>query len=73
VPAVAEAVSRGGGVSGDRAAMFTAALAALAATAVAWRAARPVPARAAVLSRTGPGTCPCDAVLAPLTLTVSGA
>jgi EmrB/QacA subfamily drug resistance transporter len=58
LPAVAEAVSRGGGVSGDRAAMFTAALAALAATAVAWRAARPVPARAAVLSRTGPGTCP---------------
>ena len=50
LPAVAESVSGGtqtGGVSGDRAAMFTAALAALAATAVAWRAARPVPARAA--------------------------
>ena len=36
-----------GGVSGDRAAMLAAALAALAATAVAWRAARPVPGRAA--------------------------
>ncbi len=50
LPAVAESVSGGiqrGGVSGDRAAMFTAALAALTATAVAWRAARPVPARAA--------------------------
>src|SRR6266568_3319602 len=65
LPAVAEAVSRGGGVSGDRAAMFTAALAALAATAVAWRAARPVTARAAGLSRTGrvirPGLSPCAA------------
>ena len=50
LPAVAVSVSggmQGGGVSGDRAAMFAAALAALAATAVAWRAARPVPARAA--------------------------
>ena len=47
LPAVAESVSGGIGVSGDRAAMFAAALAALAATAVAWRAARPVPARAA--------------------------
>ncbi len=47
LPAVAEGVSGGIGVSGDRAAMFAAALAALAATAVAWRAARPVPARAA--------------------------
>jgi EmrB/QacA subfamily drug resistance transporter len=50
LPAVAESVSGGmqrGGVTGDRAAMFTAALAALAATAVAWRAARPVPARVA--------------------------
>jgi len=47
LPAVAVSVSGGIGVSGDRAAMFTAALAALAATAVAWRAARPVPARAA--------------------------
>jgi len=45
--AVAVSVSGGIGVSGDRAAMFAAALAALAATAVAWRAARPVPARAA--------------------------
>jgi EmrB/QacA subfamily drug resistance transporter len=47
LPAVAETVSGGIGVSGDRAAMFTAALAALTATAVAWRAARPGPARAA--------------------------
>jgi EmrB/QacA subfamily drug resistance transporter len=45
LPAVAEGVSGGVGVSGDRAAMFTAALAALAATAVAWRAAHQVPAR----------------------------
>ena len=45
LPAVAQAVS--GGVSGDRAAMFTAAVAALAATAVAWRAAHLIPARAA--------------------------
>ena len=47
LPAVAQSVSGGIGVSGDRAAMFAAALAALTATAVAWRAARPVPARAA--------------------------
>ena len=47
LPAVAVSVGGGIGVSGDRAAMFAAALAALAATAVAWRAARPVPARAA--------------------------
>ena len=47
LPAVAQGVSGGIGVSGDRAAMFTAALAALTATAVAWRAARAVPARAA--------------------------
>src|SRR6516162_9868492 len=47
LPAVAVSVGGGIGVSGDRAAMFTAALAALTATAVAWRAARPVPARAA--------------------------
>ena len=50
LPAVAESVSGGIGVSGDRAAMFAAALAALAAlaaTAVAWRAARPVPVRTA--------------------------
>ncbi len=45
LPAVAEGVSGGIGVSGDRAAMFTAALAALAATAVAWRAARPATSR----------------------------
>jgi EmrB/QacA subfamily drug resistance transporter len=48
LPAVAEAVSAGGGqgpagVSGDRAAMFTAGLAALAATAIAWHAAHPRP------------------------------
>jgi EmrB/QacA subfamily drug resistance transporter len=51
LPAVAESVSRGGhgtGVSGDRAAMLTAAVAALAATTVAWRAVRTVPARAAL-------------------------
>ncbi len=52
LPAVAMGVGGGIGVSGDRAAMFTAALAALAATAVAWRAARQVPVRAAGLSRT---------------------
>ena len=68
LPAVAEGVSRGSGVSGDRAAMFTAALAALAATAVAWRAARPVPARAAAIIPNGPGYPPrpqpvrCDGV-----------
>jgi predicted MFS family arabinose efflux permease len=45
LPAVAEDVGGGVGVSGDRAAMFTAALAALVATAVAWRAAHHVPAR----------------------------
>ena len=44
LPAVAESVS---GVSGDRAAMLTAGLAALAATAVAWHAARLAPARTA--------------------------
>ena len=41
LPAVAEGVSGGIGVSGDRAAMFTAALAALTATVVAWHAAHP--------------------------------
>jgi EmrB/QacA subfamily drug resistance transporter len=42
LPAVAEAVSGGQtGVSGDRAAMLTAGLAALAATAIAWHAAHP--------------------------------
>jgi EmrB/QacA subfamily drug resistance transporter len=46
LPAVAEGVSHGNGVSGDRAAMLAAAVAALAATAVAWRAVRLVPARA---------------------------
>ncbi|MGD0065560.1 MAG: MFS transporter [Streptosporangiaceae bacterium] len=50
LPAVAQGVSGGIGVSGDRVAMLTAALAALAATGVAWRAVRavhPAPARAA--------------------------
>ncbi len=47
LPAVAEAVSRGpAGVSGDRAAMLAAGLAAVAATAVAWHAAHPASARA---------------------------
>jgi EmrB/QacA subfamily drug resistance transporter len=50
LPAVAEGVSGGAGVSGDRAAMFTAALAALTATAVAWRAAHPASARARAAS-----------------------
>ena len=50
LPAVAEGVGGGVGVSGDRAAMFTAALAALTATAVAWRAAHQVPARARAAS-----------------------
>ena len=55
LPAVAEAVSAGNGqgpagVSGDRAAMLTAGLAAVAATAVAWHAARPAPARARTAS-----------------------
>jgi predicted MFS family arabinose efflux permease len=45
LPAVAETLR--GGVSGDRAAMFTAALAALAATAIAWHAAHPARARTA--------------------------
>jgi predicted MFS family arabinose efflux permease len=49
LPAVAEGVGGGiAGVSGDRAAMFTAALAALAATAVAWHAAHPARSRARV-------------------------
>ena len=50
LPAVAVSVSGTGptpGVSGDRAAMLTAGLAALAATAVAWHAARLAPARTA--------------------------
>ncbi len=50
LPAVAQGVSGGVGVSGDRVAMLTAALAALAATGVAWRAVRavhPAPARTA--------------------------
>jgi len=50
LPAVAVGVSGGIGVSGDRAAMFTAALAALTATAVAWRAAHPFSARARTAS-----------------------
>ncbi len=45
LPAVAEAVSGGAGVDGDRAAMLAAAVAALAATAVAWHAAHPATAR----------------------------
>jgi uncharacterized membrane protein len=45
LPAVAQGVNGGVGVSGDRAAMFAAALAALTATVVAWRAAHQVPAR----------------------------
>ena len=49
LPAVAEAVSRGpAGVSGDRAAMLAAGLAAVAATAVAWHAAHPASARARI-------------------------
>jgi EmrB/QacA subfamily drug resistance transporter len=50
LPAVAESVSGGIGVSGDRAAMFTAALAALTATAIALRAAHPFSARARTAS-----------------------
>jgi len=50
LPAVAEGVSGGIGVSGDRAAMFTAGLAALTATAIALRAARPFSARARTAS-----------------------
>ncbi|HEV2258334.1 MAG TPA: MFS transporter [Streptosporangiaceae bacterium] len=51
LPAVAEAVSGGpAGVSGDRAAMLTAGLAALAATVVAWHAAHPASARARTAS-----------------------
>jgi EmrB/QacA subfamily drug resistance transporter len=42
LPAVADAVGGTAGVSGDRAAMLTAAVAALAATAVAWNAAHPL-------------------------------
>ncbi len=45
LPAVAQGVGGGIGVSGDRAAMFTAALAALTATVVAWRAAPAPPAK----------------------------
>ena len=49
LPAVAVGVGGGiEGVSGDRAAMFTAALAALAATAIAWHAAQPARSRAPV-------------------------
>ncbi len=50
LPAVAMGVGGGIGVSGDRAAMFAAALAALAATVVAWRAAHPIPWRRLRLS-----------------------
>jgi EmrB/QacA subfamily drug resistance transporter len=47
LPAVALGVNGGIGVSGDRAAMLAAAVAALAATGVAWRAVHPAAARAA--------------------------
>jgi hypothetical protein len=47
LPAVAESFGAGG-VSGDRAAMLTAGLAALLATAVAWHAAHPFPHHAAI-------------------------
>jgi EmrB/QacA subfamily drug resistance transporter len=50
LPAVALGVSGGVGVSGDRVAMLAAALAALAATAVAWHAAHPISARARTAS-----------------------
>jgi len=50
LPAVAEGVGGGIGVSGDRAAMFTAALAALTATAIAVRAAHPFHVRARTAS-----------------------
>jgi EmrB/QacA subfamily drug resistance transporter len=51
LPAVAVAVGGGpDGVSGDRAAMLTAGLAALAATVIAWHAAHPAPARARTAS-----------------------
>ncbi|MBV9446925.1 MAG: MFS transporter [Streptosporangiaceae bacterium] len=46
LPAVAESVSAAGGVDGDRAAMLTAGLAAVLATAVAWHAAHLAPAHA---------------------------
>jgi EmrB/QacA subfamily drug resistance transporter len=48
LPAVAEGIGGGTGVAGDRAAMLAAAVAALAATAVALRAVRQVPVRAAI-------------------------
>jgi EmrB/QacA subfamily drug resistance transporter len=47
LPAVAQGVSGGVGVSGDRVAMLTAAVVALAATGVAWRAVHPAAVRAA--------------------------
>jgi EmrB/QacA subfamily drug resistance transporter len=50
LPAVAQGVSGGIGVSGDRAAMLAAAVAALAATAVAWRAAHALSPRARTAS-----------------------
>ena len=50
LPAVALGVSGGIGVSGDRVAMLAAAVAALAATAVAWHAAHPLSARARTAS-----------------------
>jgi EmrB/QacA subfamily drug resistance transporter len=50
LPAVAEGVSGGIGVSGDRAAMLAAAVAALAATGIAWRAAHALSPRARTAS-----------------------
>jgi EmrB/QacA subfamily drug resistance transporter len=43
LPAIAQTISGSGGVTGDRAAMLAAALAAVAATGVAWHAAHPAP------------------------------
>jgi EmrB/QacA subfamily drug resistance transporter len=53
LPTVAQAVSGSGGVTGDRVAMLTAGLAALAATAVAWHAAHPAPVLSTPLSQNG--------------------
>ena len=48
LPAVAESVSAAGGVSGDRAAMLTAGLAAVIATGIAWHAAHPATVKPAI-------------------------
>jgi predicted MFS family arabinose efflux permease len=67
LPAVAEAVSGGpAGVSGDRAAMLAAGLAAVAATAVAWHAAHQGQLKSAYLCRTQRGSTPSSP--APATL-----